>query len=74
MTSHHDDRPRLFLATPTADGADGPGPAIDGSEEAMRRLRDPFAVDTTRPSGLPAAVVSDSSGALLRPVAGSAAP
>ncbi|WP_157745041.1 hypothetical protein [Micromonospora coxensis] len=45
MTSHDQDRPSLFLATPTVDGLDGPSVAFDGSAEAMRRLRHPFAVD-----------------------------
>ncbi|MET8306291.1 hypothetical protein [Micromonospora sp. NPDC005173] len=49
MTSNNSDRPALFLATATADGLDGPGVTFDGSEEAMRRLRDPFAVKASRP-------------------------
>ncbi|MFC8850319.1 MULTISPECIES: hypothetical protein [unclassified Micromonospora] len=44
MTSHDDDRSALFLTTPAADGLDDQGVTFDGSEEAMRRLRHPFAV------------------------------
>ncbi|MEV4715458.1 hypothetical protein [Micromonospora sp. NPDC049374] len=34
----------LFLAAPTLDESDDSGTRVDGSEEAMRRLRHPFAV------------------------------
>ncbi|MEU8086144.1 hypothetical protein AB0B57_21360 [Micromonospora sp. NPDC049101] len=44
MTSNDNARPALFLATSTADGADGSVVTFDDSEEAMRRLRHPFAV------------------------------
>ncbi|WP_410810057.1 hypothetical protein [Micromonospora sp. 067-2] len=50
MTSNNNDRPVLFLATATADGLDDPGMLVDGSEEAMRRLRHPFAVQGSRPT------------------------
>ncbi|MFC4148730.1 hypothetical protein ACFO0M_20945 [Micromonospora mangrovi] len=45
MTSNGIDRSALFLAMPTTDGPDGPGLTFDGGEEAMRRLRHPFAVE-----------------------------
>ncbi|MCI4063962.1 hypothetical protein MRQ36_15735 [Micromonospora sp. R77] len=45
MTSNGIDRSALFLAMPTTDGTDAPSLAFDGGEEAMRRLRHPFAVD-----------------------------
>ncbi|MBM0236344.1 hypothetical protein JNW88_02845 [Micromonospora sp. ATA32] len=54
MTSNDDARPTLFLATASADGVDGPDMAFDGSEEAMRRLRHPFAVNPNRPAERPA--------------------
>ncbi|GGO04181.1 hypothetical protein [Micromonospora parathelypteridis] len=44
MTSNDDARPALFLATSNANGLDGSAVTFDGSEEAMRRLRHPFAV------------------------------
>ncbi|MGC4745535.1 hypothetical protein ACLQ28_07715 [Micromonospora sp. DT201] len=44
MTSNDNGRPALFLATSNADGLDGPAVTFDSSEEAMRRLRHPFAV------------------------------
>ncbi|MFG1867310.1 hypothetical protein [Micromonospora arborensis] len=44
MTSNDNGRPALFLATPNADGLDGSAVTFDSSEEAMRRLRHPFAV------------------------------
>ncbi|MCO1595340.1 hypothetical protein M8C17_09210 [Micromonospora sp. RHAY321] len=50
MTSNNSDRPVLFLATATADAPDGQGATFDGSEEAMRRLRHPFAVTASRPT------------------------
>ncbi|MFF4876791.1 MULTISPECIES: hypothetical protein [unclassified Micromonospora] len=50
MTSNNSDRPALFLATASADGLDDPGVTFDGSEEAMRRLRHPFAVNASRPT------------------------
>jgi hypothetical protein len=34
----------LFLAASTLDGSEDSGTRVDGSEEAMRRLRHPFAV------------------------------
>ncbi|MFI0791766.1 hypothetical protein ACH4OY_03535 [Micromonospora rubida] len=49
MASKNNDQPALFFATESADGLDGPGVTFDGSEEAMRRLRHPFAVKQTRP-------------------------
>ncbi|MER5702212.1 hypothetical protein ABT023_09670 [Micromonospora sp. NPDC002296] len=39
----------LFFAPASTDGLDGPGVTFDGSEEAMRRLRHPFAVEQTQP-------------------------
>ncbi|MEH1098303.1 hypothetical protein [Micromonospora sp. CPCC 205561] len=50
MASNGNDKPALFLATASADGLDGPGVTFDGSEEAMRRLRHPFAVEQARPA------------------------
>ncbi|MEV7984450.1 hypothetical protein [Micromonospora sp. NPDC085948] len=44
MTSNDNARPALFLATSNADAADGSAVTVDGSAEAMRRLRHPFAV------------------------------
>ncbi|MGC4815325.1 hypothetical protein ACLQ29_32890 [Micromonospora sp. DT228] len=44
MTSNDNGRPALFLATSNADGPDGSAVPVDGSAEAMRRLRHPFAV------------------------------
>ncbi|MET8360505.1 hypothetical protein [Micromonospora sp. NPDC005171] len=44
MTSNDNGRPALFLATSNGDGLDGPAVTFDSSEEAMRRLRHPFAV------------------------------
>ena len=61
MTSHDNDRPALFLATPTADGLDGPGVTFDGSEEAMRQLRHPFAVNPAGQTRRPAATAGDDS-------------
>ncbi|WP_319460505.1 hypothetical protein [Micromonospora sp. RTP1Z1] len=59
MTSNGNDRPALFLATPAADGIDDPGVTFDGSEEAMRRLRHPFAADPARPSQRPTGTAGD---------------
>ncbi|MCX4386952.1 hypothetical protein OG777_08430 [Micromonospora peucetia] len=59
MILNGNDRPALFLATPAADGLDDPGVTFDGSEEAMRRLRHPFAVNPARPSLRPTATASD---------------
>ncbi|MEW1583834.1 hypothetical protein AB0283_00065 [Micromonospora vinacea] len=56
MTSNDNGRPALFLATSNGDGLDGPAMTFDGSEEAMRRLRHPFAVKPAQPT--PAAVDS----------------
>ncbi|SCE81961.1 hypothetical protein GA0070607_1957 [Micromonospora coriariae] len=50
MTSNGNDRPVLFLANATTDGLDSSDVTFDGSEEAMRRLRHPFAVKPTRPT------------------------
>ncbi|RZU76295.1 hypothetical protein EV384_4932 [Micromonospora kangleipakensis] len=61
MTSHDTDRPTLFLAMPTVDGLDGPDVTFDGSEEAMRRLRHPFAVNTARLSQQRTPMASDGS-------------
>ncbi|MBQ1027547.1 hypothetical protein [Micromonospora sp. C95] len=47
MASNGIDGSALFLAVPTLDEPDGSGPSVDGSEEAMRRLRDPFATGPT---------------------------
>ncbi|MFI1195952.1 hypothetical protein ACH4T9_22235 [Micromonospora sp. NPDC020750] len=49
MASNGNDQPVLFFATASTDGLDGPGVTFDGSEEAMRRLRHPFAVEQTQP-------------------------
>ncbi|RZT82386.1 hypothetical protein EV382_5692 [Micromonospora violae] len=54
MTSNDDRRPALFLATSNGDALDGPAVTFDSSEEAMRRLRHPFAVKPAQPA--PAAV------------------
>ncbi|MET8229816.1 hypothetical protein ABZS77_03945 [Micromonospora sp. NPDC005298] len=51
MTSNDHDRPALFLATSNGDGVDGSAVTVDGSEEAMRRLRHPFTVTPARPGG-----------------------
>ncbi|RKN41086.1 hypothetical protein [Micromonospora endolithica] len=45
----------LFVSVPTTDGLDAPGVSRDDSEEAMRRLRHPFAVSPAAPAGHPAA-------------------
>ncbi|MET8350772.1 MULTISPECIES: hypothetical protein [unclassified Micromonospora] len=50
MTSNGTDRPVLFLANAAADGLDSSSVTVDGSEEAMRRLRHPFAVKPARPT------------------------
>jgi hypothetical protein len=50
MHSNDIDRSALFLAVPTTDGADAPGTTFDGGEEAMRRLRHPFAVGPSLPT------------------------
>ncbi|WP_147458758.1 hypothetical protein [Micromonospora sp. BL4] len=52
MTSNGNDRPVLFLANSAADGLDSSDVAFDGSEEAMRRLRHPFAVTPARPAAM----------------------
>lgn len=44
MTSNDNPRPALFLATSNSDVLDGSMATFDGSEEAMLRLRHPFAV------------------------------
>jgi hypothetical protein len=58
----NDDHRSLFLSSTAADAAeDGQRPA-DGSDEAMRRLRDPFAVTPAkgrRAAGRDAAVISE---------------
>ena len=59
MTSTDNDRPALFLATPAADGIDEPGVTFDGSEEAIRRLRHPFAANPARSSQRPTATAGD---------------
>ncbi|MEV4489106.1 hypothetical protein AB0K04_03215 [Micromonospora coxensis] len=59
MTSHDQDRSALFLAMPTSDGLDGPSVAFDGSAEAMRRLRHPFAVDPAGPQRATASTGDD---------------
>ncbi|GIJ36387.1 hypothetical protein Vse01_55350 [Micromonospora sediminimaris] len=41
----------LFLAVPTLDESDVSGARVDGSEEAMRRLRHPFAVGSPAARG-----------------------
>lgn len=48
MTSNGNVQPALFLATATADALDDPRVNVDGSAEAMRRLRHPFAVTPVR--------------------------
>ena len=54
MTSNDDQR-SLFLSSPTAE-ADETGQAhVDDSDEAMRRLRDPFAVTPAKRDDRPAA-------------------
>ncbi len=40
----HDDHRSLFQAPPAAEEADNSDAVFDGSDEAMRRLRHPFAV------------------------------
>ncbi|MFI6233620.1 hypothetical protein ACIBD9_08685 [Micromonospora sp. NPDC050784] len=50
MTSNDNGRPALFLATSNGDGLDGPAVTFDSSEEAMRQLRHPFAVQPTQPT------------------------
>jgi hypothetical protein len=40
----HDDHRSPFQAPPATEAADGPDAAFDGSDEAMHRLRHPFAV------------------------------
>ncbi|MEU1587324.1 hypothetical protein [Micromonospora sp. NPDC005710] len=50
MTSNDNGRPALFLATSNGDGLDGPEVTFDSSEEAMRRLRHPFAVTPAQPA------------------------
>ncbi|SIN32040.1 hypothetical protein [Micromonospora cremea] len=52
MTSNGNDRPVLFLANVTADGLDSSDVTFDGSEEAMQRLRHPFAVKPARPTAM----------------------
>jgi hypothetical protein len=49
MTSNDNCRPALFLATSNGDRLDGPAVTFDSSEEAMRRLRHPFAVQPAQP-------------------------
>lgn len=44
MTSNDNGRPALFLATSNSDVLDGSMATFDDSEEAMLRLRHPFAV------------------------------
>jgi hypothetical protein len=50
MTLHRDDERLLFVAPPSADTDEGPDPVFDGSGEAMRRLRHPFAVEAAHPA------------------------
>ncbi|MBM0230732.1 hypothetical protein JNW91_01845 [Micromonospora sp. STR1_7] len=50
MTSNDHDRQALFLTTSNGDGIDGSAVTFDGSEEAMRRLRHPFAVTPAGPT------------------------
>ncbi|MFV2104821.1 hypothetical protein [Micromonospora sp. LOL_024] len=50
MASNDSDQPALFLPMATAERLDGSGVTFDGSEEAMRRLRHPFAVEQVRPT------------------------
>ncbi|MEU5669198.1 hypothetical protein ABZ749_02270 [Micromonospora sp. NPDC047753] len=50
MTSNDNGRPALFLATSHSDVLDGPAVTFDSSEEAMRRLRHPFAVEPAQPA------------------------
>ncbi|MBX7269352.1 hypothetical protein KIF24_27270 [Micromonospora sp. Llam7] len=50
MTSNDEYASALFLAAPTLDEPEDSGASVDGSEEAMRRLRHPFAVGPTAPA------------------------
>ncbi|MEW2426591.1 hypothetical protein AB0877_01120 [Micromonospora sp. NPDC047644] len=50
MTSNDNPRRALFLATSPGDVLDGPAVTFDSSEEAMRRLRHPFAVEPAQPA------------------------
>lgn len=56
MTSNGIHVSSLFLAIPTLDGLDA-DVRFDGSEEAMRRLRHPFAVSPAA-SGPPSAALT----------------
>ncbi|MEK8108324.1 hypothetical protein NKG94_31675 [Micromonospora sp. M12] len=62
MTSNDNARPALFLATSNGEGLDGSAVPVDGSEEAMRRLRHPFAVDAAQQAPSSAADAPDERG------------
>ncbi|MGN9810940.1 hypothetical protein ACTMSW_16460 [Micromonospora sp. BQ11] len=64
MTSNGTHVSALFLAVPTLDGLDGADVRFDGSEEAMRRLRHPFAVSPTAPA--PGTTALTGEGSVLR--------
>ena len=59
MTSSDDDRSSLFLAPPVAPEDADQEATLDAGAEAMRRLRDPFAVQPAGPAKRPAAAESD---------------
>ncbi len=46
-----DEHGRIFLAPTDTPAEQSPRPAVDGSAEAMRRLRRPFDVDDTAGPG-----------------------
>ncbi|MFV2103889.1 hypothetical protein [Micromonospora sp. LOL_024] len=50
MTSNDEYASALFLAAPSLDEPEDSGTSVDGSEEAMRRLRHPFAVSPAAPA------------------------
>jgi hypothetical protein len=49
MSAQHRGRVTLFLAPPTVDETEHLGVPFDVSEEAMRRLRDPFRAGSAGP-------------------------
>ena len=54
MTSNDDQR-SLFLSSSTAEADEAEQAHVDDSDEAMRRLRDPFAVTPPKRADRPAA-------------------
>lgn len=50
MASNGNHGSALFRAVPTLDEPDNSGANVDGSAEAMRRLRHPFAVAPASPA------------------------